>query len=138
MDDPRKPDLDPKRPDPAAEPRDLSFLWPALDRIRAVEIKLVADDAAAENANVAARLKALEADVAAIREMLSQAIGPLTGGARAEPERARGAQVGAIVGAIYGERRGKPAGSASEIEVAPDDSATAHQCDAFHRFDRPK
>jgi hypothetical protein len=72
-------------PDPG-QPRDLSFLWPALDRIRAVEIKLVADDAAAYNADVAERLKTLEADVAAIREMLHRAIGPRTGEARAEPE----------------------------------------------------
>ncbi len=91
MDDQRKPDPDPGRPvvpDPAAEPRDLSFLWPALDRIRAVEIKLVADDAAAHNANVAARLKALEADVAAIRDMLRQALGTPMAGTHAEPERA--------------------------------------------------
>src|SRR6266536_1844624 len=89
MDDQRKPDPDPGHPvvpDPAAEPRDLSFLWPALDRIRAVEIKLVADDAAAHNADVAARLKALEADVAAIREMLHQALGTPMAGAHAEPE----------------------------------------------------
>ncbi len=89
MDDQRKPDPDPGHPvvpGPAAEPRDLSFLWPALDRIRAVEIKLVADDAAAHNADVAARLKALEADVAAIREMLHQALGTPMAGAHAEPE----------------------------------------------------
>ena len=80
MDDPRKPDPDP------GQPRDLSFLWPALDRIRAVEIKLVADDAAAQNADVAARLKALEADVAVIRDMLHQALGTPMAGAHAEPE----------------------------------------------------
>ena len=76
MVDERKPD-----PDPAPAPRDLSFLWPALDRIRAVEIKLVSDDA-----DVATRLKALEADVAAIREMLQQAIASPTAATRAEPE----------------------------------------------------
>jgi len=89
MVDQRKPDPDPGQPvtpDAAAEPRDLSFLWPALDRIRAVEIKLVADDAAAQNTDVTARLKALEADVAAIRDVLHQALGTPKAGARAEPE----------------------------------------------------
>jgi hypothetical protein len=85
MDDQRKPDPgseQPVTPDPGSGSRDLSFLWPALDRIRAVEIKFKGDDSDPQNADVGARLKALEADVAAIRETLQQAIGALTDGVR--------------------------------------------------------
>ena len=53
--------------------RDLSFLWPAIDRIRAVEIKFTTDgneDAAtgaAAKPDFAARLAALESEVAALK-----------------------------------------------------------------------
>jgi hypothetical protein len=82
MDDQPKPDPGsgkPVTPDPGSGPRDLSFLWPALDRIRAVEIKFHGDDSAPPNVDIDTRLKALEADVAAIRETLQEAIGATAG-----------------------------------------------------------
>ena len=60
----------PAPPNPGAAPPDLSALWPLLDRIHAVEIKFQGDGTAPLNAELDARLKALEADVAAIRESL--------------------------------------------------------------------
>lgn len=86
MDDQPKPDPgsgQPAAPDPGSVPRDLSFLFPVLDRIRAVEIKFQGDGSAPPNADIDARLKALEADVAAIRETLEGAIGATTGRVRA-------------------------------------------------------
>ena len=76
-------------PEPAGAPRDLSFLWPVIDRIRAVEIKFEGDGAgrapgapaaAAPKADVEARLRALESDVAAIKKTLQDAIGTLARG----------------------------------------------------------
>ena len=40
----------------AGKDRDLSFLWPVIDRIRAIEIKFVAEDAAG---NAAPRVTAI-------------------------------------------------------------------------------
>ena len=55
--------------------RDLSFLWPVIDRVRAVEIKFTTDDAAGGNRSGAtplleARIKALEDEVAALKKSL--------------------------------------------------------------------
>ena len=72
-------------------PRDLSFLWPVIDRIRAVEIKFHGDapagaqpDAAGGSqppaTDVESRLKALETDVANIKQMLQDTIGELSRG----------------------------------------------------------
>ena len=91
MDDPGKADPgkeQPGSPDPGSVRPDLSFLWPALDRIRAVEIRLQGDDSTSQNADVGARLTALEAEVAAIREMLQKAVGTPTNGAGAAAESA--------------------------------------------------
>jgi len=76
-----------------AAARDLSFLWPVIDRIRAVEIKLhdngatppqagavPASGATPLPADIDARLKALENDVAAIKQTLQNAIGVLSRG----------------------------------------------------------
>jgi hypothetical protein len=74
---------------PGTRERDLSFLWPVIDRIRAVEIKFQADSAApggdapggkAPAADVNARLKALEGEIAAIKQTLQDALGVLTKG----------------------------------------------------------
>ena len=57
----------------AGKDRDLSFLWPVIDRIRAIEIKFVAEDAAgnaaprvtgAPQSVLEARLQALEGEAA--------------------------------------------------------------------------
>lgn len=55
--------------------RDLSFLWPVIDRVRAVEIKFTTDDAAGGKGGGAtpvleARIKALEDEVAALKKSL--------------------------------------------------------------------
>jgi hypothetical protein len=69
--------------------RDLSFLWPVIDRIRAVEIKFQADSAAPAGeasggqdlaGGVEARLQALETDIAAIKQTLQDTLGALTSG----------------------------------------------------------
>jgi hypothetical protein len=91
MDDSKKDEkIEAKRPaeEPGAE-RDLSFLWPAIDRIRSVEIKFTADAASdAAGSSVAAdtetRLATLEAEVAALKEIVRNAAG-LPAGAEAAP-----------------------------------------------------
>jgi len=67
-------------PQPSGAERDLSFLWPVIDRIRAVEIKFTADsvESAASGAvtpkpGIEVRLKALEDDIAAIKQALHNA-----------------------------------------------------------------
>jgi hypothetical protein len=72
----------PTPPDAGSVPRDLSFLWPVLDRIRAVEIKFQGDDSAPQNADIEARLTALESDVAAIGKTLQEALGAFADSAR--------------------------------------------------------
>lgn len=63
--------------------RDLSFLWPVIDRIRAVEIKFDGDALAQVNAaggihpDVEARLAKLEAEIAAMKEVVQNAAGVL-------------------------------------------------------------
>lgn len=59
--------------------RDLSFLWPLIDRIRAVEVKFQSD--AQPSADLEARLATLESEVAAIRRILQEAVGTPTNGA---------------------------------------------------------
>ena len=61
-------------PPSGSAPKDLSFLWPVIDRVRAVEIKFSADDAAGTTPGAApaleARIKALEEEVAALKKAL--------------------------------------------------------------------
>jgi hypothetical protein len=67
--------------------QDLSFLWPVIDRIRAVEIKFNGDASADHNggaapagsADVEARLAKLETEIAAIKAVVHNAAGMLTG-----------------------------------------------------------
>jgi len=96
MDDQRKNAGNPASPgmqETSAAQRDLSFLWPVIDRIRAVEIKLhdngatppqagavPATGATPLPADIDARLQALESDVAAIKQTLQNAIGVLSRG----------------------------------------------------------
>jgi hypothetical protein len=47
----------PATPDAGSGPRDLSFLWPVIDRIRAVEIKFEGGDSAAQPADMEARIR---------------------------------------------------------------------------------
>src|SRR5262244_2481480 len=85
MDEQVKPESAVKPPatsDAGAGPRDLSFLWPLLDRIRAVEIKLQGDSAPEPAHDIEARLMALEDAVAAIGRTLREALGTPTDGAR--------------------------------------------------------
>ncbi len=74
---------------PGTRERDLSFLWPVIDRIRAVEIKFQADSSApggdapgskAPAAAVDARLKALEDEIAGIKQTLQETFGALAKG----------------------------------------------------------
>jgi hypothetical protein len=56
-------------------PKDLSFLWPVIDRVRAVEIKFTAEDAASgaqarATPAIEARIRALEEEVAALKKSL--------------------------------------------------------------------
>ena len=85
MEDPSKPEPGagpPAAPVEGSGPRDLSFLWPVLDRVRAVEIKFEGDGAAPPNAAIEARLTALEGDVAALQMTLQEALGALAPGVR--------------------------------------------------------
>ena len=68
----------------AGKDRDLSFLWPVIDRIRAIEIKFVAEDAAgnaaprvtgAPQSVLEARLQALEGEVAALKQTIQSTLG---------------------------------------------------------------
>jgi hypothetical protein len=72
----------PAQPDAGSGPRDLSFLWPVIDRIRAVEIKFEGGASAPEKADMEARLKALEGDIAALGKTLQETLGALTDGVR--------------------------------------------------------
>lgn len=68
-------------PHAGASERDLAFLLPLIDKIKAVEIKFQSDGAAPASAaagSVDARLKALEDDVAAIKQKLQETLGALT------------------------------------------------------------
>ena len=66
--------------------QDLSFLWPVIDRISAVEIKFNGDASPehdggavpAVSADVESRLAKLEAEIAAIKEVVQNAAGMLT------------------------------------------------------------
>ena len=64
----------------SASERDLSILLPLIDKIRAVEIKFQGDAAPGAPAAsvVEARLKALEDDVAAIKQTLQATLGAIT------------------------------------------------------------
>lgn len=64
----------------SASERDLSILLPLIDKIRAVEIKFQGDAApgAPAASGVEARLKALEDDVAAIKQTLQATLGAIT------------------------------------------------------------
>ncbi len=73
----------------AGKDRDLSFLWPVIDRIRAVEIKFVSEDipgAAAPGATgtpqpgLEARLQALEDEIATLKQILQSTLGTLGDG----------------------------------------------------------
>jgi hypothetical protein len=78
--------------DPPESPgarQDLSFLWPVIDRIRAVEIKFNGDaslpaaspsgsDAAPAALDFEARLKTLESEIAAIKEVVQSAMAVLS------------------------------------------------------------
>lgn len=60
---------------PAGGSKDLSFLWPVIDRVRAVEIKFSTEDAAGgaparATPAIEARIKALEEEVAALKKSL--------------------------------------------------------------------
>ena len=95
MDDHAKPEPDtgqPVAPDVGSGPRDLSFLWPVLDRIRAVEIKFQGDSSPQQHTDIEARLNALEGEVAAIRETVRAATGAVTAGPPGQ-----GAAVGELV-----------------------------------------
>lgn len=72
--------------------RDLSFLWPVIDRIRAVEIKFSTDEGAGgapaaagspPKPNLEARLKALEDEVAALKQSMQGTLGALSDGVAA-------------------------------------------------------
>ena len=68
-------------PHAGASERDLAFLLPLIDKIKAVEIKFQSDGAAPASTaagSVDARLKALEDDVAAIKQKLQETLGALT------------------------------------------------------------
>lgn len=76
----------------AGKDRDLSFLWPVIDRIRAIEIKFVAEDAAgnaaprvtgAAQSVLEARLQALEGEVAALKQTMQSMLGMLGEGVSA-------------------------------------------------------
>lgn len=69
-------------PDAGSGARDLSFLWPLIERIRAVEFKFQVDGSAQPNADLEARLTTLENEVAAIRRTLQEAVGASTDGGR--------------------------------------------------------
>jgi hypothetical protein len=62
----------------SASERDLSILLPLIDKIRAVEIKFQDDAAPAAAGVVEARLKALEDEVAAIKQTLQTTLGAIT------------------------------------------------------------
>ena len=72
-------------PPSGSAPKDLSFLWPVIDRVRAVEIKFSADDATSGTTVAAsaleARIKALEEEVAALKKALQ--VGSIGSGANA-------------------------------------------------------
>jgi hypothetical protein len=68
--------------------RDLSFLWPVIDRVRAVEIKFTTDEGrgdatAPPNAALEARIRVLEDEIAALRQSLQGTLGVLTDGVAA-------------------------------------------------------
>ena len=71
--------------------RDLSFLWPVIDRVRAVEIKFTTDDGGGarggtespSNPALEARIKVLEDEIAALRQALQGTLGALTDGVAA-------------------------------------------------------
>jgi hypothetical protein len=78
MDDHAKSEPEAKQaaaPDAGSGARDLSFLWPLIDRIRAVEFKFQGDGPAQPTADLEARLTTLENEVAAIRRTLQEAAG---------------------------------------------------------------
>lgn len=65
-------------PPSGGAPKDLSFLWPVIDRVRAVEIKFSTDDASSGTPGRApplleARIKALEDEIATLKKMLQGA-----------------------------------------------------------------
>jgi hypothetical protein len=67
--------------------RDLSFLWPVIDRIRAVEIKFNPEEGVGASAGVKqpdagleARIKFLEDEVASLKNTLQGTLGALTAG----------------------------------------------------------
>lgn len=77
---------------PSGAGRDLSFLWPVIDRVRAVEIKFSTDEGAGGAKTGAgstptvlleARVKALEEEVAALKQSLKGTIGALRDGVAA-------------------------------------------------------
>lgn len=68
----------------AGKDHDLSFLWPVIDRIRAIEIKFIAEDArgnaaprvtGAPQSDLEARLQALEGEVAALKKTIQSTLG---------------------------------------------------------------
>ena len=98
--------------------KDLSFLWPVIDRIKAVEIKfdgdaapevaraLNADGSGGTAANLEARVARLEAEIASIKEVVQSAASAVAAGGRfdaadhAAPEDYPRHSWNAIVGAI--------------------------------------
>ena len=72
------------RTKPEHDSPDLSFLWPLIDRIRAVEFKFQDDGSAQANAGLEARLTTLEIEITAIRRLLQEAAGASDNGTGAE------------------------------------------------------
>ena len=90
MDEPQKNAAAGEAGEEAKARRDLSFLWPVIDRISAVEIKFNGDvsppqaqdgsDPTATRPDFEARLRTLEAEIASIKEMMQTATAVLSTG----------------------------------------------------------
>lgn len=102
-------------PLPGGASRDLSFLWPVIDRVRAVEIKFSTDDAASGATGHAgpvleARIKALEDEVAALKKLLR-------GGFSGDGSGAQADEVPAVVPELLPQRWGRVATAAAVVTL---------------------